>query len=253
MQYKAAAENFPDWNVRKTSIVILSYNLKDIMQECIESIRKHNLSSSYEIIVVDNNSTDGITEWLKQQDDLKLICNTENKGFPCACNQGIKLSEPENNIFLLNNDTLITANAIFWLRMGLYEEKHIGATGSVSNQAAHGQLMSEKCHTIDEYIAYGNKNNLPRKNPYEKKPFLIGFALMLKREALDSVGLLDERFSPGQFEDDDLGIRLNCAGWQTVLCDNSFIFHYISGAGKNQDLWIKTNQINANKFKESLT
>lgn len=250
MQYKAAAENFPDWNVRKTSIVILSYNLKDIMQECIESIRKHNLSSSYEIIVVDNNSTDGITEWLKQQDDLKLICNTENKGFPCACNQGIKLSEPENNIFLLNNDTLITANAIFWLRMGLYEEKHIGATGSVSNQAAHGQLMSEKCHTIDEYIAYGNKNNLPRKNPYEKKPFLIGFALMLKREALDSVGLLDERFSPGQFEDDDLGIRLNCAGWQTVLCDNSFIFHYISGAGKNQDLWIKTNQINANKFKE---
>ena len=83
-----------------------------------------------------------------------------------------------------------------------------------------------------------------------KKTFLIGFALMLKREALDSVGLLDERFSPGQFEDDDLGIRLNYAGWQTVLCDNSFIFHYISGMGKNHELWLKTNEINAGKFIE---
>ena len=117
------------------------------------------------------NDIYAIANMLKQQDDLKLICNTENKGFPCACNQGIKLSEPENNIFLLNNDTLITANAIFWLRMGLYEEKHIGATGSVSNEPAHGQLMSEECHTLDEYIAYGSKNNMPRKIPMKKAVF----------------------------------------------------------------------------------
>lgn len=250
LQYKTTAEQFPEWNVKKTSIVIPSYNLKSITQQCIASIKQNNLLSSFEIIVVDNNSTDGIKEWLQCQTDIKLICNKENKGFPFACNQGIKAAGPENNIFLLNNDTFITPNAIFWLRMGLYENENIGATGSVSNYPSHGQPMTEECRTLEEYIAYGCKNNVPRKNPYEKKPFLTGFALMLKREALDMIGLLDVRFSPGQFEDDDLGIRLNLAGWQVILCDNSFIFHYGSGEGKYQSLWNQSFDANIKKFIE---
>lgn len=249
-QYKKALVNSEEWQVRKTSIVILTYNLKEITVQCIESIRQNNLPSSYEIIVVDNNSTDGIREWLQEQKDIKLICNSENKGFPYGCNQGIKMAEPENNIFLLNNDTVVTPNAIFWLRMGLYEKEYMGATGSVSNYVTNGQLIVEKYDSLEEYISYGEKNNLPRKNPYEKKIFLVGFALMLKREALDNVGLLDLRFSPGQYEDNDLGIRLNYAGWQVLLCKNSFIYHYGSGGGRYKESWNFVSEINANKLKE---
>ena len=250
MQYKTALENSAEWNVQKTSIVILSYNSKELTQQCIESIRQNNLSSSYEIVVVDNHSTDGIREWLEEQKDIKLICNSENKGFPYGCNQGIKISEPENNIFLLNNDTVVTPNAIFWLRMGLYEKERIGAAGSVSNYVMNGQMIVEKYQTLAEYISFGERNNLPRKNSYEKKIFLVGFALLLKREALDNIGLLDVRFSPGQYEDNDLGIRLNYAGWQVILCKNSFIYHYGSGGGKYTESWNLISERNADKLKE---
>lgn len=250
LEYKAALENSDGWKVRKTSIVILSYNLKEITQQCIESIRQNNPASSYEIVVVDNNSGDGIREWLQEQEDIKLVCNSENVGFPCGCNQGIELADSENNIFLLNNDTVVPPNAIFWLRMGLYEQENIGATGSVSNYVVNGQMIMEKYNTLEEYLAYGERNNLPRKKPYEKKIFLVGFALLLKKEALDSVGVLDERFTPGQYEDNDMGIRMHNAGWQVLLCRNSFIYHYGSGGGKYKDSWNQVAQKNAEKLKE---
>lgn len=250
LQYKAVVEKSEKWNVKRTSIVMLSYNVKELTQQCIESVRQNNLASSYEMIVVDNHSTDGVREWLEEQDDIKLICNSENKGFPYGCNQGIKMAEPENNIFLLNNDTVVTPNAIFWLRMGLYENDAVGATGSVSNYVMNEQMIVEKYDTLEEYIAFGARNNLPKKNPYEKKIFLVGFALMLKREALDNIGLLDVRFSPGQYEDNDLGIRMNKAGWKVLLCKNSFIYHYGSGNGKFQESWNHISWRNAEKLKE---
>lgn len=250
LQYKARMEENPEWNIKKTSIVILSYNLKEITQQCLHSIKENNVPSSYEIIIVDNHSSDGTKEWLQTQSDIKLLCNTVNRGFPYACNQGIKIAEPENNIFLLNNDTVITPNAIFWLRMGLYENNSVGAAGSISNYTSHGQALLEECHTLEEYIAYADSVNLPAKNPYEKKTFLTGFALLLRREALDQTGLLDIRFSPGQFEDSDLGVRLSLAGWQSVLCHNSFIYHYGCGDGKHQESWNESFRINRQKFKE---
>lgn len=248
-QYKKRIERMEGWDVKKTSIVILSYNLKDICQQCIESIRKNNSPSSYEIIVVDNASSDGIVEWIKEQKDIKFICNKDNKGFPYGCNQGIKIAEPENDIFLLNNDTIVFPNAIFWLRMGLYEETNIGATGSVSNNA-FDQTVEEQLDTVEKCLKYSVKNNVPMKNAYEKRIWLVGFALLLKRKALDDIGLLDVRYSPGTAEDDDICIRLHCAGWGVLLCHNSFIFHYGSGKGKNVKLWKDVKQENAEKFKQ---
>lgn len=73
----------------KVAIVIVSYNHKQMMIECIESIRRNNASDTYKLIVVDNASEDGVVEWLDKQNDILLIANKENKGFPYACNQGI--------------------------------------------------------------------------------------------------------------------------------------------------------------------
>ena len=249
-EFKKNVETQKGWNVKKTSIVIVSYNLSEITKQCIASIRESNLASSYEIIVVDNHSTDGITEWLRGQKDIKLICNIENKGFPYACNQGIKIAEPESDIFLLNNDTIVTPNAIFWLRMGLYSGNRVGAVGSITNHAGNNQRIEEEFETVGEYLQFAQTNNIPMKNPYEKKIYLIGFALLLKREALDETGLLDVRFTPGCFEDNDLGIRLHLAGYQVYQCQNSFIYHYGHGDGINSQTWDSVMEKNKDKLKE---
>lgn len=233
-----------------TSIVILSYNVKDICMRCIESIIKNNPKSAYEIVVVDNASTDGIREWLQDQEDITLVCNEENVGFPMGCNQGIEASQAENDIFLLNNDTMLLPNSLFWLRMALYEDEKTGATGSVTNFAGNGQIVKRDFSSIDEVMEYGISVNIPEKNALENKIWLVGFALLLKRKALNEIGLLDTRFSPGSYEDNDIGVRLRYAGWKVYLCHNSFIFHYGSGAGQNRGMWDEIEKKNEKKFKE---
>ncbi len=240
------------FGVPSVSTVILSYNAKEEMALCLDSLRKYGGAGRYgEIIVIDNASTDGVVDYLKEQSDIQLICNKQNAGFPAGCNQGIKAANPNNDIFLLNNDTIIAPNSIFWLRMGLYENTSVGGTGSVTNYAGNNQIISENFTSIEGYMEYAEKHNVPMKYPYEKKLCLIGFAYLIKRTALDAVGLLDERFTPGNFEDVDLSYRLIQAEYQLLLCRNSFIFHFGSRSfSKNVSEYNNLMMTNAHKFKQ---
>lgn len=211
--------------VPKAAIVILSYDLLDYTKVCIESIRRITPESAREIVVVDNGSSDGSVEWLRAQPDIILVENKENRGFPGGCNQGIQASSGDSDIFLLNNDTMLPENALFWLRMGLYEKEKNGSAGSVSNYAG-GQVVESGFNQIPDLLAFGEKTNIPMPHPYEDRLFLSGFALLIKRSVIDEVGFLDERFFPGNNEDVDLGLRILKAGYRNVLCKNSFILHF---------------------------
>lgn len=237
--------------VNKVSFIILSYNTLDFTKTCIESIRENTLESSREIVIVDNASTDGSLEWLKEQKDIVLRANTENSGFPKGCNQGVEVASKENDVFLLNSDTLVPPNALFWLRMGLYENDSIGATGSITNFAANFQAIPFEDSSTENLLKYAYANNIPQKYPYEEKLHLIGFALLIKRSVYDKVGDLDERFSPGNFEDNDYGVRVIKAGYKNILCRNSFILHFGSKSfGKKAEKYAKLLETNAKKFEE---
>lgn len=228
-----------DIHINKISIIIVSYNNCYITQQCIYSIRKYCYSGSYEIIVVDNASTDGVTEWLEQQQDIKLIKSSCNLGFPKGCNVGIANSDKNNDIFLLNNDTRLTPNALFWLRMGLYESENTGAAGAVSNYAALLQYINLFYGSIDDYQRFGFVNNIFKDNPFESCTFLSGFAMLIKRSALNKTTLLDEELSPGYYDDDDISFQLLNKGFLLKVCHNSFIYH----AGSQS-----FNQINSDKI-----
>lgn len=231
--------------IPKTAFVIISYNAKEVMIQCINSIRNNNPSDLYEIIVVDNHSEDGIESWLSTQSDILLISNKTNKGFTAACNQGIEQASMDSDIFLLNNDTILYKNSLFFLLMGLYENDKIGAVGSVSNNIVGYQQIDEKFTTMQEYENYALVHNVYMDNAYEKKCWLVGYAMLIKRVALNKTGNLDERFSPGNFEDNDISIRLLQKGYQLLLCKNSFIYHYGSLSFK------KNHQVFDNLLKEN--
>ena len=238
-------------DVPRTAIVILSYNTKKETQECMESIRSHCAPGTYELIVVDNASSDGSAAWLGQLADIKLLCNTVNQGFPAGCNQGIGLAGVDSDIWLLNSDTLVPEYALFWLQMGLYETEQIGACGSMSNFCPNYQNIEEDNVTAANYQEYVRRHPVLPANPYEKKTWLVGFSLLLKRRALDAIGLLDERFSPGNFEDTDLGYRLAEAGFSQLLCKNSFVFHYGSRSfGRKKEQFDRLMRVNRQKFIE---
>jgi len=223
--------------VNRTSIVILSCNSLEYTRFCIESIRTTTLESGREIVVVDNASEDGSVEWLREQTDIILIENKENKGFPAGCNQGIQACSPETDIFLLNSDAALPVNALFWLRMGLYESRENGMAGSVSNYARDQEAEGvEHVKNADELFTFAEKINVPMKYSGESKLSLIGFALLVRRNVVDQVGLLDERFSPGNYEDNDYSLRVLTAGYRNILCKNSFILHFGNVSFKNNSL-----------------
>lgn len=249
-EFIAGVRTADDFCVKKSAIVILSYNSLHFTKKCIESIKKTCYPEAYEIIVIDNASSDDSASWLAKQKDIKLQCNDKNVGFPRGCNQGIEMAEPDSDIFLLNNDTIMCDNALFWLRMGLYENEYVGAAGAVSNCVSNLQQVTWNCNSVEEFLSAARTNNLPMKNPYLKRNWLIGFALLLKRSCLEEVGYLDERFTPGQYEDNDLGLRFGEAGYELLLCKNSFIFHYGSGGGENIEKWSNLMEQNRIKIQE---
>ena len=152
-----------------------------------------------------------------------MVENDFNAGFPGGCNIGIKASKKENDIFLLNNDTILCANSLYTLRMGLYEKDNYGSAGSVTNNCANLQSVF-KSDSIDELKEFGLKNNIVNKRN-EIKLMLVAFAVLIKRHVLEKDGYLDERFFPGNFEDDDISLRILKENYQNVLVYNSFIIH----------------------------
>lgn len=211
--------------VKRASIIVVSYNERYLMQNCLASIRKYCAPEAYNVVIVDNASTDGVREWLQKQKEITLVLSDENIGFPKGCNEGIRNSDKSDDIFLLNNDTRMTHNALFWLRMGLYEDSKVGATGCVANYCGWDQRIDVSFNLPSEYVDYAKNENIFIQKPYEEKSRLCGFAMLIKREALDKIGFLEEKLSPGFYEDDDISVGLRSIGYRLLICHNSFIYH----------------------------
>ncbi|MDW8799693.1 glycosyltransferase [Clostridium sp. A1-XYC3] len=233
----------------KTSIVILTYNKLDYTKLCIDSVKKYTKAGTYEIIVVDNNSTDDTRDWLKEQNDIKVILNDINLGFPGGCNVGIEAAEKGNDILLLNNDTIVTPRWLENLNNCLYSDEYIGAVGAVSNSCSNYQAIKTEYKSIEEMVAFADEYNVSDSAKWEQKVKLIGFCMLVKRPVLDKVGLLDEIFFPGNFEDDDLGYRIQSEGYKLMLCNDTFVHHFGSTSFKdNPEKFNKLLNDNSIKF-----
>lgn len=220
---------------RKTAIVLLTYNNLAYNQDCIGSIRRYTAPGTYELIVVDNASADGTREWLSEQPDLTLRLNDENAGFPAGCNMGIALAGKDSDILLLNNDTVVTENWLDNLRACLYSAPDIGAAGAVSRHNENLQGLDLAYDTLEQMQERAALNNRSDNRRWEEKAFLIGFCLLIRREALEKAGPLDEAYSPGYVEDNDYCLRILFAGYRLMLCHDCFVHHYL-GSEFRKDL-----------------
>ena len=219
----------------KISIIILTYNNLKYTKNCIDSIKKYTKDNTYEIIIIDNNSIDGTRDWLKKQKNIKIILNDDNKGFPIGCNQGIEIADKENDILLLNNDTIVTKNWLENLKICLYSDNKIGAVGSVCNQNENMQGVDFTYDNLETMQKLAEINNKLDSNKWEEKVFLIGFCLLIKREVIEKIKKLDVNYTPGYIEDNDLSLRIISLGYKLILCHDSFIHHYL-GTSFRKDL-----------------
>ncbi|KAB3526641.1 glycosyltransferase [Alkaliphilus serpentinus] len=246
-----SSDDSPTDSNRKTSIILLTYNNLEYNKLCINSIRNYTKPESYQLIVVDNASTDGTLEWLKEQRDIELISNSVNEGFPKGCNQGIKMADVGNDILLLNNDTIVMPNWLENLQTALYSKDSIGAVGAITNSCSNYQAISLPYDNFDDILAFATAHNHSNAALWEERLRLVGFCMLIRGDVIQKIGLLDERFTPGNFEDDDYSLRIRQEGYRLLLCKDTFIYHFGSmsfskESNKFNDVLIK----NRGKFQE---
>ena len=167
-----------------------------------------------------------------------IILNEDNLGFSAGNNAACQYIPEEYDIFYLNNDTRMPANALFWMRMGLYSSDDVGGVGGLQSYADADQLMDVKFDLPEQYVEFGASNNVPMDNALEEQSKLCGFAMMIRRKVYEKTGGFDEQFNPGFLEDDDLSLRVRELGYKLLVCHNAYIYH----AGSQS--FIKRNDTN---------
>ena len=208
----------------KISIIIVTYNSLTDIKQCVNSIIS-STSFSHELIIVDNSSTDGTQEYLKTLTNAKIIFNQTNNGFSKACNQGIKESKGDY-IVLLNPDTAVTRN---WdIRMTDHFKEGVGAVGPVSNYVAGLQKLKfyQKEPVVGDILINDLADKLYHWNKGKgvETKLLIGFCLMIKKEVIENIGMLDEDLFLGN-DDLEYSWRLRNNGWQLVVATDTFVYH----------------------------
>ncbi|WP_282941176.1 glycosyltransferase family 2 protein [Paenibacillus sp. RC67] len=232
--------------MQMTSIIIPNYNGLHLLEPCIQSIREHT-KTAYEIIVVDNGSHDGSVPYCINE-KIKLISLPFNRGFPYACNLGLRTAVGDA-LLLLNNDTLLTPHWLDHMLRCLYSAEDIGIVGPVTNYASGKQQITEPFTTVTEMA---EQYNHPDHSKWQQTERVIGLCFLFKRELMNKIGFLDERFSPGHLEDDDYCYRARQAGFRLMIAGDTFIFHHGSASFQKEDQQSLKHLIerNYNKFIE---
>lgn len=218
------------------SIIIVTQNTREFLRKCLESIKTTIQGLSYEIIVVDNASADGSVAMLREGfPTVRLIVNPENRGFGAANNQALRIMEGRYAL-LLNSDTMLTEKAA----SELYDFLEVHPDAAI----ACGQLLNADGSRQNSIAAFPRPITLlantpllemlfPRRFPSKRRTYSgpieidsgIGACLMVRKSAIDAVGMFDERYF-FFFEETDWARRMRNAGWKIFHVPSALIYHF---------------------------
>ncbi|MBW6536153.1 MAG: glycosyltransferase [Mariniphaga sp.] len=234
------------------SVIIVNYNVKHFLEQCLHSVLKASKTISSEIFVVDNNSVDGSTQLVKEKfPQVHLIENKENVGFSKANNQAIRLSKGKY-ILLLNPDTVVEEDTFIKIIRFMNEHPDAGGLG-VKMIDGKGNFLPESKRGLPTpwvafYKMFGLSKLFPKSNKFGKYHLsylsenethevevLAGAFMLMRKETLDKVGLLDETFFM-YGEDIDLSYRITQGGYKNYYFPETTIIHYKGESTKKGSL-----------------
>ncbi len=232
----------------KLSIIIVNWNVKELLKKCLKSIFGTLVNLDFEVIVVDNNSSDGSVNMIKKKfPAVKLIINNKNVGFSKANNQAIKKSNSPYTL-LLNPDTIIHLDALEILANFLDEHKDVAVVGpKVLNE--DGSIQHECARHFptplsEFFVLTGLYKKFPKNkwfgyylmnywdhNDAREVDCISGSCMMIRKDILDKIGLLDEKFFM-YGEDVDLCYRIKQVDYKIWYLPEATITHF---AGKSSE------------------
>ncbi|MEI7896079.1 MAG: glycosyltransferase [bacterium] len=236
----------------KLSIVIVNYNVKYFLEQCLHSVQNACNGLATEIFVVDNDSVDGSVKMVKEKfPEVHLIENKENKGFSSANNQAIRKSKGEY-ILLLNPDTIVEDDTL--RKVVDFMDQHPDAGGlGVKMLDGKGKFLPESKRglpypSVAFFKVFGFSSLFPKsrlfstyhlgyldKDKTHVVDVLAGAFMLLRKKVIDKIGMLDEEFFM-YGEDIDLSYRITQAGYKNYYYPETRIIHYKGESTKKGSL-----------------
>ena len=240
------------------SIIIVNYNSKNVLRDCLLSIKNQSVPFNFEVFVIDNASSESMAELESSFPQLNFIYNDKNIGFAAANNIGIRRSRGKF-ILLLNPDTIINENSFQSMINYLANHNNVGIVGcKIFNaegeieRSTHSfpSLLKEFAHAnefLKTIVGYESKfADLLKKifrakslesywehNSVKEVDHVTGACMMVKREAMEKAGLLDEAFFLYN-EEVEWSLRIKKAGYKSVFIPDSNIIHLFGHSTKQK-------------------
>ena len=231
---------FPVFDSYDVSIVIPVHNQYEYTVQCLNSIYQNTKNVNYEVIIVDDCSSDETVNISQKFKNINVLRNENNLGFVLSCNKGAA-SAKGKYIYLLNNDTVVLKDCVWHLMNTYTKDSMIGISGSkiIDPKTFNLQSIGAEIKSNGQSKSIGfNKNPLSKKyNIFSDRQYLCGASIMVSKELWEKLGGFDEIYSPGYYEEADLCFKARDAGYRVVYQPLSEIFHFGSiSFGKRTDL-----------------
>ncbi|TKB66558.1 MAG: glycosyltransferase [Nitrospira sp.] len=210
------------------SIVIPVWNKRELTEQCLAELARVTSGISYEVIVVDNHSTDDTAHFLDQlSGDIQIIRNSENLGFAKACNQGARAARGRFLVFL-NNDTIPLNNWLTALVAEVTSHPDVGIVGSKllyeNDTIQHAGVVFSRDGLMPYHLYRRFHRDHPAVNQRRTFQSVTAACMLIRREVFETAGGFDEGFQNG-LEDVDLCLKVHDKGWQIVYQPLSVLYH----------------------------
>lgn len=212
----------------KTTIIIPNYNGLSFMEPCFESLKEQTVRD-FKVLVVDNGSTDGSVEWLKEH-RIPSIFLKENTGFSGAVNTGIRAADTPY-VLLLNNDTRVEPGFVAAMERAMDQSPKIFSVSSRMIQMYHPELLDD-AGDMYSILGWAYQRGVGRSSELYQKSCRIfsacAGAAIYRRAVFHEIGLFDEQHF-AYLEDIDVGWRAKLYGYDNVYCPDAVVYHVGSG------------------------